>query len=122
VVILTKNGKIDQVSGLLNEKDIGICLFVTIITFMGLFSNDKIYGVNLQLGNDDLYKKIYEEEMNAEQINDVKVFFNNLSASLKGKIVVRFYTSCCTSSTGTQEALFMMWFPGNRFLLERLID
>ena len=82
---------------------------------MGIYSDGKIYGVDLIVADESVYKALYEAPMTGDQIHDVKVFFDKISD--KNTVTIKFYTmSSSTYGPGT----FMSWYPANLELLDRL--
>lgn len=92
---------------------------------MGIYSDGNIYGIAISLQVDlfytELFNKIYPTKMTCEQIKEVQIFYNKLTAGEKDNLHIRFYTSCSSTYNEDVEP-FMSWFPGDIATLEKLFS
>jgi len=82
---------------------------------MGVYSNGSIYGVSFVRNYEVLFERTWLEAATPSQIQEVKAFYNGLTAGAD----IRFYTSCSTTYDIGETAPFMTWWPGDRATLEK---
>ena len=81
---------------------------------MGIYSNGRIFGIQIYNFNDDddcsniLFEKKYDEVMSYHQMREAYLFYTNLND--KNKIFFKSYTEC-TSTLSHNRDNFMMWYP-----------
>lgn len=79
---------------------------------MGIYSNGKIFGIQIYNFIDDVSNVLYQDkqdnELSYNQMNEAYLFYNGLNES--DKLYFKIYTEC--SSTLDKNAnTFMMWLP-----------
>lgn len=81
---------------------------------MGIYSNGKIFGIQIYNFIDDVSNVLYEykqdHELSYNQMNEAYLFYNNSNDS--NKLYFKVYTECCsTLDKNTNANTFMMWLP-----------
>ena len=89
---------------------------------MGIYSNGDIYGISLSVNENILFEKKYNDKINFIQIKEVKEIYDKLSLEEKDKLLIQFYVSCVTTYNILDTEPFMSWIPGNKDLLEKMLD
>jgi len=79
---------------------------------MGIYSNGKIFGIQIYNFIDDYSNILYEYKQNHElsynQMNKAYLFYNNSNNS--NKLYFKIYTEC-SSTLDKNSNTFMMWLP-----------
>ena len=79
---------------------------------MGIYSNGRIFGIQIYNFNDDfsniLFEEKYDEVMSYNQMREVYLFYDNLHD--KNNILFKIYTECSSTLNYDREN-FMMWYP-----------
>lgn len=78
---------------------------------MGIYSNGKIFGLQIYNFIDDdisniLYEEKYDEEISYIQMREAYLFYNNLND--KDKICFKIYIECSSTLSDNKDN-FMMW-------------
>ena len=81
---------------------------------MGIYSNGKIFGIQIYNFNDDdisntLFEEKYDEVMSNEQIREAFLFYNELND--KYNISFKIYTECSSTLDKYNKAEFIDWYP-----------
>ena len=81
---------------------------------MGIYSNGKIFGIQIYNFINDVSNVLYEykqdHELSYNQMNEAYLFYNNSNDS--NKLYFKVYTECCsTLDKNTNANTFMMWLP-----------
>ena len=81
---------------------------------MGIYSNGKIFGIQIYNFINDVSNVLYEykqdHELSYNQMNEAYLFYNNSNDS--NKLYFKVYTKCCsTLDKNTNANTFMMWLP-----------
>lgn len=79
---------------------------------MGIYSNGRIFGIQIYNFNDDfsniLFEEKYDEVMSYNQMREAYLFYDNLHD--KNNILFKIYTECSSTLNYDREN-FMMWYP-----------
>lgn len=80
---------------------------------MGIYSNGRIYGIQIYNFTDDdisniLYEEKFDEEMSFHQMREAYLFYDNLND--KNNIRIKIYIEC-SSTLSYNKDNFMMWQP-----------
>jgi hypothetical protein len=80
---------------------------------MGIYSNGRIFGIQIYNFTDDdisniLYEVKYDEEMSFHQMREAYLFYDNLND--KNNIRIKIYIEC-SSTLSYNKDNFMMWQP-----------
>jgi len=86
---------------------------------MGIYSDGNVYGVRLVLYDSILFEQTYNHIMTYSELEKLKQIYENLTTEEKEAISIWFYTLCSTT-LGAHS--IMCWFPGNKVLLEKLLN
>ena len=87
---------------------------------MGIYSNGKIFGIQIYNFIDDVSNVLYEykqdHELSYNQMNEAYLFCNDSNESNdsnnSSKLYFKVYTECCsTLDKNTNANTFMMWLP-----------
>ena len=78
---------------------------------MGIYSNRRIFGIQMYNFNDDdisniLFEEKYDEVMSYIQMREAYLFYNNLN--YKKNVYFKIYTEC-TSTLSNNRDNYMMW-------------
>lgn len=87
---------------------------------MGIYSNGKIYGISLFLNENEIFKKIYSQEMTSSQIKNALDEYNLLKNN-KSNVIINIYSPCSSTYNGLPN-ISMSWFPANKEILENAIQ
>jgi len=87
---------------------------------MGIFSSNKIFGIQIYNFNDDisniLFQETFNEIMSYHQMREAYLFYDNLPD--KNNVFFQIYTEC-TSTLDKNVHTFMMWYP---FSLDKFLE
>lgn len=86
---------------------------------MPIYSDGNVYGISIKHYEKTLFNKIYKNKINTEEIDELIIFYDNLTEFEKHTMTITFYTKCTASYN--QNNSFMCWIPGNRETLEKLL-
>jgi hypothetical protein len=80
---------------------------------MGIYSNGRIFGIQIYNFTDDdisniLYEEKFDEEMSFHQMREAYLFYDNLND--KNNIRIKIYIEC-SSTLSYNKDNFMMWQP-----------
>jgi hypothetical protein len=81
---------------------------------MGIYSNGKIFGIQIYNFNDDdvsniLFEEKYYEIMSYHQMREAYLFYTNLAD--KNNISFKIYTECSSTLDKYNKDNFMKWCP-----------
>ena len=81
---------------------------------MGIYTNGKIYGIQIYNFNEDdvsniLFEQKYNDVASDEQMNEAYLFYTNLND--KNNILFKIYTKCSSTLDNYNKDDFMMWYP-----------
>jgi len=81
---------------------------------MGIYTNGKIYGIQIYNFNEDdisniVFEEKYNDVMSDEQMKEAYLFYTNLND--KNNIFFKIYTECSSTLDNYNKDSFMMWYP-----------
>jgi len=81
---------------------------------MGIYSNGKIFGIQIYNFNDDdvsniLFEEKYDEIMSYQQMREAYLFYTNLND--KNNISFKIYTECSSTLDKYNKDKFITWYP-----------
>jgi hypothetical protein len=87
---------------------------------MSIYSNGYVYGISIELNNNIIFEKKYNEKINNDEIDEIKEYYNKLTNEEKNNIITRVYT-LCLSTQSKENIPYMCWYVYNKELFENLL-
>jgi hypothetical protein len=88
---------------------------------MGIYSDEKVYGISLKLGEIVLIEKTYLDEMHFIEKQEIHQIFDMLTDDEKLNLKVEFYRSWSTTYTPVPN-IIKTWHPVDLKILDSFLE
>ena len=88
---------------------------------MSIYSNGHVYGISIELNNNIIFERKYNERINNDEIDEIKEYYNKLTNEEKNNIIPRIYT-LCSSIESKENIPYMCWYTYDKELFNNLLD